>query len=286
MSINSIKSVWNTIFYFDIISIDYWNDYLYLNLKNSNKIIKLDTEGKSYKYLDNNKFEMFSLKDISDNVIINNYLFSVDSKLSMCRIFCLKTNKPIAIFGFKNINNPTVIDGFFCNNTYHIFTNDNNNIIKYEIVINDEKIVSLDNYGFISLEGNIKSILVDKKYKKFYIANEKDLIVYNTNGEYLKSIKSLEPYKLKMFKEYILYVDSVDDGNRINIINRYDQENVNTFFSKKKMNIVDFTIDNEDNLFLINDYYLISKMKINYSVFFDEVLIPLAIGSIFYYFSR
>ena len=58
------------------------------------------------------------------------------------------------------------------------------------------------------------------------------------------------------------------------------------FFPKKKMNIVDFTIDNEDNLFLINDYYLISKMKINYSVFFDEVLIPLAIGSIFYYFSR
>ena len=52
------------------------------------------------------------------------------------------------------------------------------------------------------------------------------------------------------------------------------------------MNIVDFTIDNEDNLFLINDYYLISKMKINYSAFFDEVMIPLALGSIFYYFSR
>lgn len=283
MSINSIKSVWNTIFYFDITSIDYWNNNLYLNLKNSNKIIKLDTEGKSYKFLDNNKFEMFSLKNISDNVIINNYLFSVDNKLSMCRIFCLKNNKPIAIFGFKNINNPTVIDGFFCNNIYHIFTNDNNKIVKYEIILDDEKIISLNNYDFINLEGDINSILVDKKYKKFYIANDKDLIIYNTNGEYIKSIKSIEPYKLKIFKEYILYIDSVDDGNRINIINRCNQENVNSFFSSKKMNIIDFTIDNQDNLFLINDYYLISKMKINYSALYDELLISLAFGGILYY---
>ena len=280
MNIDGLKLEWDTMFDKNLISIDYWNNNLYLNESNSNKIISLNSNGKSYKYLNNNKFNMFSLKNIVDNVIINDLLFSIDNNLDMCRIFSLNEKKPIAIFGFKNIKNPSVIDGFFKNNVYHIFINDSNNIVKYEIIIKNEKIVHMESYNFISFEGNIKSILIDRKYRKFYIANNRDLIIYDTNGNYIKSIKSIEPFKLKLFNEYIFYVDTHDDGNSINVIDRKNLNKIQEFSSKKRMNIIDFTFDNQNNLYTLNDYYLISKIKIEQNF---NMIYPLTLGLLTYF---
>ena len=283
MNIDGLKLEWDTMFDKNLISIDYWKDTLYLNESNSNKIISLNSNGKNYKYLNNNKFNMFSLKNIVDNVIINDLLFSIDGNLDMCRIFSLNEKKPIAIFGFKNMNSPSVIDGFFKNNVYHIFVNDSNNIIKYEIIIQNDKIVHMENYNFISFEGNIKSILIDRKYKKFYIANSRDLIIYDTNGNYLKSIKSIEPFKLKLFNEFIFYVDTHDDGNSINVISRKNQNKIQEFYSKKRMNIIDFTFDNSNYLYTLNDSYLISKIKIEQNL---NLFYPVAISLAAYLFFK
>lgn len=283
MTITDIELTWDTMFPMRLNSIDYWNNNLYLNLKDSNKIITLSSNGNEYKYLNNNNFSIFSLKNIIDNVIINGMLFSIDNKKSMCRIFCLKKKIPIAIFGFKNINNPTAIDGFFDENIYHIFLNSDNSIMKYEIQIVDDKITELGNILFINFEGNIRSILIDKEYKKFYIANNNDLIIYNTKGEFIKSIKSVEPFKLKAFKRYIIYIDTHDDGNEIHILNRYSLNKITSFFSKQKMNIIDFTFDNNDNLYLINDFYLVSKLKLKYRTI-EQMFYPLLLGVAAYSF--
>ena len=46
------------------------------------------------------------------------------------------------------------------------------------------------------------------------------------------------------------------------------------------MNIIDFTFDNQNNLYTLNDYYLISKIKIeqNYNMIY-----PLTLGLLTYF---
>jgi hypothetical protein len=59
MTITDIELTWDTMFPMRLNSIDYWNNNLYLNLKDSNKIITLSSNGNEYKYLNNNNFSIF-----------------------------------------------------------------------------------------------------------------------------------------------------------------------------------------------------------------------------------
>ena len=135
-------------------SISIWNKYLLANKINSNTIEIFDINSGDYiKDILNNDIGIFEIKNADDNLIINNLLFRIDSFLGICQIYDLKLNKPIGIFGFKNLDLPKCITGFYENNEYSIYILDvnNHNILKYNINIKDDRIIDVKHYNFLMI---------------------------------------------------------------------------------------------------------------------------------------
>ena len=223
-------------------SISLWRDYLLANKMNSNMIEIFDTKtGKYLIEILNEDMGIFEIKNADDNLIINDLLFRIDRFLGICQIYNLKMNKPIGIFGFKNLKLPKCITGYFKNNKYLIYILDENshNIIRYELLIDDTNIIDIKNYNFMSLPV-IKSshILIDDDYERILLnnMNTSQLIVLDFEGNVLKEL-NIEVSDIVIYKNNYIYTDNEEDSNMLHLIDRTNMKYKLSYRSNQIKNI-------------------------------------------------
>lgn len=239
-------------------SISLWRDYLLANKLNSNIIEVFDK--KTGKYLNdilNEDMGIFEIKNADDNLIINDLLFRIDRFLGICQIYNLQMNKPIGIFGFKNLKLPKCITGYFKGGKYliYILDDNNHNIFRYEIKILDNNIVNIKHYNFMNLPV-IKSshILIDDKYERILLNNKNDslLIVLDFDGNILNKI-NIEISDIIIHKNNYIYTDNENDSNMIHLLDRNSIKYMVSYRSDKIKNITYMSSSDENIYILDND---------------------------------
>lgn len=253
--------------YTNYTSISLWRDYLLANKINSNIIEIFDT--KTGKYLNdilNEDMGIFEIKNADDNLIINDLLFRIDRFLGICQIYNIKMNKPIGIFGFKNLKFPKCITGYFKNKKYLIYILDenNHNIIRYELLISDNNIVNIKNYNFMNLP-IIKSshILIDDEYERILLndINTAQLIVLDFEGNILKKL-NIEISDIVIYKNNYIYTDNEEDSNMLHLIDRTNMKYKVSYRSDKIKNIT-YMNATDNYLYLLDNDCSLAKVVLD-----------------------
>lgn len=246
-------------------SLSIWEDNVIVSSTNSEKIKLFNKEnGKYIKNLKTKK-KFFTLQDPQDEIVINDFLFITDNKQSMCSIYSMTDNIPVAIFGFKNLENPKGLTGYYNENKYYLYIIDDktNNIIKYIINIENNQITNLESELFIKLEyTKIESILIDFELKKIlaYSSTDSKIIVFNMNGQKINEIMG-EAESIVIYKQYYLFTDKSIDSNMIHLYDRNTLTYNSSFFNGNVKFINDVYVSN-DEIFIIDNKCSLSKINL------------------------
>jgi hypothetical protein len=239
-------------------SISLWNDLILANKINSNTVEVFDSEtGKYIKDILNEDMGIFEIKNADDNLIINDLLFRIDRFLGICQVYNLAMNKPIGIFGFKNLKLPQCITGYFKGNKYliYILDDNNNNIIRYELQIVDNNIIDIKHYNFMNLPIiNSSHILIDDDYERILLndINQSVLIILDFDGNILKKI-NVEISDIIIHNNSYIYTDNENDTNMLHLIDRDTMKYKISYNSISIKNITYMTSTNNKIYILDND---------------------------------
>ena len=281
---NKFNIIWESQCKENINAIKLWKDYILVNSENKSEIhIYDENNGKYLKNLINNE-HIFGLKKSQDNLIINDYLFTIDNSLGLCQIFNMFTNKPIAIFGFNNLKMPNSVTGIYENGIYILYISDanTNSIFKYKLQIIDNEIVNLQNNKFISLpNSNLELILIDNKHKRILAFDELNnyIQIFDYNGKIINKING-KIENMVIHGDYYIFNDKSDDSNMLHLFSRDKIKYYTSYYSPVAKNITSIFSDNE-YLYIINNYCSIKKIKLQLETNNNKLLL-LTIGTLMY----
>lgn len=285
MIINKFEIIWiNKCKYTNYTSISLWKNFILANRINSNTIEVFDTKNGHYLFdiLDED-FGIFEIKNADDVYIINDILFRIDNFLGVCQVYNLNSNNIIGVFVFKDLKLLKSICEYF-NNKYVLFVLDvNNNILKYEIEINENKIKNIKKRHLLNLPKiNFFSILVDLKYNRILLNDKKNskLNILDLKGN-IKNIINVEISNLIIYKNYYIYTDLENDTNMIHLISRENLKYKMSYMSEKIKNITNIECINDD-IYILDNHCTLSKIYLkNNSNNFLLITLGIIISSIF-----
>lgn len=258
--INKFDVLWNTLCDNKLNNISVWNNFILGSLDESSEIRLYNKNSGTYlKNIMTEDMGMFGIKSSSNDYVINDLIFRLDTSMGLCQIYNLNLNLPIAVFGYGKLINPTCMTGFYKNNIYnlYIFDSENNNITEYLINIKDNEIIDSDNQIYMNLGNlNVNSILIDKEYNRLIVCDE-DKFLITQNGKIIKEYQS-KIKKVIIFKDTYVLLNN-EKMKLVSFINRDDLKYNKSLFSDKLKMISDIVTDNE-HIFIIDNNCLLAKL--------------------------
>tara|TARA_B100000424_G_C22944626_1_gene502735 strand:- start:2623 stop:3513 length:891 start_codon:yes stop_codon:yes gene_type:complete len=274
-------------------SISISDKYVIISGKNSYKIKIFSKESGNYIKTLKNKKNFFTSEDPQDEIAINNLLFVTDKEKSVCSIFNIDMDSPLAIFGFKNLSNPSGINGYYDedNDTYLIYILDKgqNNIVKFKLQISDNQINNLESELFVKLMyPNIDKIQIDFELKQILGCCNKDnkLIIFDYNGNKINEMEG-EVENMAIYNNYYIFTDKSIDSNMLHLYERKSLKYLQSFYSSQIRFINDVVANNRE-LYIIDNKCSLSKIDLGLDLSSDENFLNkfLLIGTLGYIFYK
>jgi len=233
----------------NIDSIALWDKNIFVTSKSSNNIHVYDLDG----YLIG-KFGEDVLKRPNGIIALQNILFVVERDNHRVHMFSLPDLKSIGIIGEDVLKYPYGITGYYDGN-FIIYVTDQKDLKVYKFVLYED---TYDYYSFGCKLGKLESILVDRKYNRLLVADEKykNIKIYDLDGKYVGVINGLfcgEPEGI-VLSDYGFYIFTDQDKvkNTFHIVSRDELLYIDSFYSHDVKNTDGIAIDG-DSFYAIHD---------------------------------